>query len=177
LKNKGFCRFGDRCKFEPCCFGRGRGGGGYDRRYDRGYDRGERNYDRPRGDRPVKGAMKPGDWWCINCDVHKYAFRDTCDKCQSTKTEAAEAIVTQKLKELEEKNLPANFRVGHDWMCPGCNKHIFGKHETCDKCNTTKPTDGGVRGMMPEVGAAKVDSSEVPQMEDDGADDDREGDE
>jgi hypothetical protein len=158
----GRCDRGDNCRFDHFEDRDGRGGGdrggrgGDDRR---GGGRGERR------ERGTKNKLRSGDWWCPVCQIHKFAFREDCEKCGSKKTEDAMAEVDKIIKNNEEAGLPDSFRPG-DWMCPQCKDHIFAKHDTCNKCDnaTMKPTDGSAWGV-----AVDPSSQSQPQSQGDGA--------
>jgi hypothetical protein len=94
--------------------------------------------------------------------VHKFAFKEECNKCGSKKTDEAVAEVDAMIKKNEDAGLPEGFRPG-DWMCPNCKGHIYARHDTCNKCDNTtlKPTDGSDWGtfMNPAAAASTSDSA------------------
>lgn len=156
---QGMCSRGDICKFDhydDSASSNARGGS----KFSHGRDHGRRDNFSDRGSAPPRGGMRDGDWWCATCNVHKYAFRDSCMTCSSSKTDEAVAVVTQKIKDLEDKGLPANFRPG-DWMCPSCSKHIFAKHNNCRECpNVGRPPEGQTLGIFVETVPAALDSTD-----------------
>ncbi len=140
------CDKGDTCRFdhfEDRSGGDDRGGKGFSRK-----ERGPRN------------KLRSGDWWCPICQIHKFGFREDCEKCGSKKTDDAVAEVDKIIQKNEEAGLPESFRPG-DWMCPNCKDHIFAKHDTCAKCDnkTMKPTDGSAWGLAVDPSAPVNESS------------------
>ena len=101
------------------------------------------------------------------CQVHKFSFKEDCDKCGSKKTDEAVAEVDALIKRNEEEGLPESFRPG-DWMCPSCKGHIYARHDTCNKCDnaTVKPTDGGNWGTFMDPAAASAAGADAPAAED-----------
>lgn len=107
-----------------------------------------------------RNKLRSGDWWCPICQIHKFGFREDCEKCGSKKTDDAVAEVDKIIQKNEEAGLPESFRPG-DWMCPNCKDHIFAKHDTCAKCDnkTMKPTDGSAWGLAVDPSAPVNESS------------------
>jgi len=71
-------------------------------------------------------GFRPGDWICT-CGNHNYAKRDTCGRCNGSKTENDNT---------HNNNRPQNFQVG-DWMCQ-CGAHNYRSKQACHKCNMAK---------------------------------------
>jgi len=45
-------------------------------------------------------------------------------------------------KDKHVKKLPKSWREG-DWMCPGCNEHLYAYKQVCSRCKTVRPDKDG----------------------------------
>ncbi|TPX57043.1 hypothetical protein SpCBS45565_g08284 [Spizellomyces sp. 'palustris'] len=72
--------------------------------------------------------VRPGDWFCPNCQFHNFASRRNCVKCSLTVTLPAP---------------PRSFAPNKpgDWACPNpaCGFHNFQYRNECKVCQTVKP--------------------------------------
>ena len=153
FEKHGNCQYGSSCRFEH----RGRGGRGYrdDRRGGRGrYEKDNVCYafqsgnctrgsscrfdhvmsGSRSGNLRVTGGIRQGDWWCKNCQIHKYSFREECE-CGQSKDDEAVGMISKYLELLERKNLRPNFRPG-DWECPSCKNHVYARRSECHSCGS-----------------------------------------
>eukprot|EP00929_Paragymnodinium_shiwhaense_P052521 TRINITY_DN2630_c0_g1_i1.p1 TRINITY_DN2630_c0_g1~~TRINITY_DN2630_c0_g1_i1.p1 ORF type:complete len:343 (+),score=72.31 TRINITY_DN2630_c0_g1_i1:99-1127(+) len=109
----------------------------------------------------MPGDVRPGDWKCRMCGNNNFAKRDTCNRCNAPKEEAAGggaragrrpefggASGARAVKEMLHATISAAGGGGTsgtvkegDWFCPNCGDHNFQKNAGCRKCGTPKPYD------------------------------------
>lgn len=77
--------------------------------------------------------FRSGDWFCPLCLDHKFAFKESCNRCNSLKPISNNNNNNQP----RVKNNSQAFRPG-DWNCPGCGDHKFSFKNICE-CGYKKP--------------------------------------
>lgn len=154
FEKHGNCQYGSSCRFEH----KGRGGRGHRDDHRGGRDRYDKDNicyafqdgnctrgdscrfehvmkgGRGHGTQRITGAIRQGDWWCKNCQIHKYTFREECD-CGQRKDEQATKMISKYLEYLDRNGLRPNFRPG-DWECPSCKSHVYMRRPECHNCSS-----------------------------------------
>jgi len=100
-----------------------------DFRGSRGDDkRGSRGESKPNRD---EVEMRPGDWFCPECDAHNFASKRACFRCNVDKPAGAG----------RQGGARGSERLGPkeaDWNCPECGFSNFATRSYCKRCETSR---------------------------------------
>ncbi|RKO90905.1 hypothetical protein BDK51DRAFT_31388 [Blyttiomyces helicus] len=96
--------------------------------------------------------IRPGDWFCPQCQFHNFALRRNCGKCN-----LAVGVPISR----NGGGMPIQTKPG-DWVCPNptCAFHNFASRAECKVCATAKPNEYHQQQPPLHVQPARIDHSQ-----------------
>lgn len=88
--------------------------------------------------------MKPGDWFCPNCNDLNFARNAECRKCQAPNPDPEGSM--EAAQQSGARMNPQNQHKPGDWTCSSCGDHQFARNDSCRKCGAPNPLGGGKGG-------------------------------
>jgi len=95
------------------------------------------------------GNVRPGDWFCPNCNFQCFAKFTACPRCSQPKpADAGGMAMGYQQQPMGGCGGGCGFQRQGDWSCPNCSFHCFATKDTCPRCNTPRPAEAGGQQLM-----------------------------
>lgn len=131
----------------------------------------------------VEPVKDDNDWICTKCTNKNFHHRESCNRCQDSRanqrpmiTAIAQSITSEKpklsvvKKVVEPKAVPV--AANQNWLCASCKNDNFPSRETCNRCQTEKPSSnsssvsaivGVIKSTKTATIAPKAPSERIPK--------------